>query len=173
MDGIVEGVRSEAMAVPMISAQGENIYALIAGATLVEAAYDAFATKGGQDISQTHSWQLLCCLVHVVPPGVTKTIDGDIFGCRCGCAVHSKMKGWLGLAQFHIPFRTDGEHTVAKCHRSTLGELLRPIHSAARDARIGLRRAVSSGRPRGIRRRPEQVQQSGGHDVVSGTNVAV
>ncbi len=47
--GVVEGVRSEIIVVQITFAPAEITYALVAGATLVEAAYAAFAHPDGKD----------------------------------------------------------------------------------------------------------------------------
>ncbi len=50
--GIVDGARSELMAIPGMS-NGEQVHYFIAGATLAEAAYDAFESSGAPDCRQT------------------------------------------------------------------------------------------------------------------------
>ncbi len=52
-DGISEGVRSEVMAIAAEHG-GEKVHLLIAGATMCEAAHEAFETPGGKDQKIDH-----------------------------------------------------------------------------------------------------------------------
>ncbi len=55
LKGISDGVRSEVMAVPGLSA-GEPVWLVIAGATMIEAAYAAFEHPEAKALRQLWTW---------------------------------------------------------------------------------------------------------------------